>query len=97
MNLAFRCDRCDKTCSVTDRLAGRKMRCPACGHIQRMSMPPDGDRQSVESVYPVVEAPLLTTTQPSATAGRGGRERTRYSADGSRGTRSSGGSYIPGR
>ena len=39
MSLAFRCTRCGKAYSVAGQLAGRKVRCLACGLVQRIPVP----------------------------------------------------------
>jgi Domain of unknown function (DUF5658) len=62
MNHAFRCIQCGKACSVPDRLAGKKVRCPACGRVQRIpastaSSSPDRAQEPEPREYPLVEVP----------------------------------------
>jgi Domain of unknown function (DUF5658) len=59
MSLAFRCNRCGKAYSVAGQLAGRKVRCLACGTVQRIPVPPDppseSDRGPEADAYPLAE------------------------------------------
>jgi Domain of unknown function (DUF5658) len=66
MSLAFRCTRCGKVYSVAGQLAGRKVRCLACGLVQRIPMPADppsdSDRRAVQDTYPLAQ--VLPTAVP---------------------------------
>jgi len=59
MKLAFSCLRCGKAHSVTERLAGRKIRCQACGQIQRIPtrLARERDRRPEPDVYALASTP----------------------------------------
>jgi DNA-directed RNA polymerase subunit RPC12/RpoP len=71
MNLAISCARCGKSFTVTDELAGRQIRCQACGQIRRIptrtTRPSDLDRQPALDVYSL--APESPAPMPVAALG----------------------------
>jgi phage FluMu protein Com len=68
MNHAFRCVQCGKAYSVPDHLAGRKVRCPACGRVQRIPSPStEVTQQTVSSEYPLVDIPPQPAIAPRIT------------------------------
>jgi Domain of unknown function (DUF5658) len=57
MTLAIPCVHCGRVFTVTDQFSGRKIRCQACGQIQRMpkfaTKSTDGDQPLALDVYPL--------------------------------------------
>jgi len=81
MSLSFRCLWCGKAYSVAGQLAGRKVRCLACGRVQRIPVPADppsdSDRRPDQDAYPLAE--VLPSAIPSSGSERIGlinRERS---------------------
>ena len=66
MTLALPCVRCGKKITVTEQFSGRKIRCQACGQVQRIPIfptpnrPANGETPPVFDVYPL--APVSPTT-----------------------------------
>ena len=58
MSLQVRCDQCNKTLSIPDGAAGKKVRCPACTHIFVAS--------AAESNVPILVEPLPLPAPPPA-------------------------------
>ncbi len=82
MNNALRCDHCAKTYSYPDSFAGRKVRCPACGGVQRIPAPaastsPNSPSRAGPEEYPLVEArePAITPPQTPKHAAEGDDRR----------------------
>ncbi len=81
MSLAFWCTWCGKAYSVAGQLAGRKVRCLACGLVQRIPMPADppsgSDRRPDQDTYPLAEVlPSAVPIPVSEPIGSGDRERS---------------------
>jgi hypothetical protein len=57
MNLAIPCVNCGRVFTVVEQFSGRKIRCQACGQIQRLPTFPtrhtDGDQLLAPDVYPL--------------------------------------------
>lgn len=70
MDMRFWCARCGRSYEVPRRLAGRRVRCRACGHVQPIPEPPAGPETSGYALAPVegpapVPPPLTAPVGPS--------------------------------
>jgi len=77
MPIAFQCDACGKRYQVKDALAGKRVKCAACGHALQVPLPPpaaDDDDDEYELEPPLTRpgptTPVFDSSAPAASAAK---------------------------
>ena len=70
MSLAVSCASCGRVFTLNEQIKGRKIRCLACGHVQRVPIFSTSRLDQQSATYPLAPEPAPITNVAKATLAR---------------------------